>query len=102
MIALDLAPEVSGEGKMWRFIGINSPNRAEWPKTLLACMNYNMTTVGFYDAMSKDQIDYILKQTEMSTIFCTTNHASNVLMMKENGQATMIRNLVVIGHEQGA
>ena len=87
---------------MWRFIGINSPNRPEWPKTLLACMNYNMTTVGFYDAMSMAQIDYILNQTEMSTIFCTANHASKALEMKENGMATMIRNLVVIGVEQGA
>ena len=96
MIALNLAPEVSGEGKVWRFVGINSPNRPEWTKTLLACMNYNMTTVGFYDAMSMAQIDYILNQTEMSTIFVTGAHAAKVLEMKENGQATMIKNLVII------
>ena len=51
MVALGLAPEVEGEGKKWRFIGIWSQNRPEWAKTLIACMHYKMTTVGFYDAM---------------------------------------------------
>ena len=51
MMALKLAPELEGEDKKWRFVGIWSKNRSEWAKTLLACMHYSMTTVGFYDAM---------------------------------------------------
>ena len=72
ILSLNLAPEVDAENRKWRFIGIWSPNRAEWPKTMLACMNYKMTTVGFYDAMGLPQVDYIINQTEMSTIFCTS------------------------------
>ena len=63
MISLDLTPEVDGEGKKWRFVGMMSQNRAEWVKILLASMHYNTTTVGFYDAMSHDQVNYILNQT---------------------------------------
>ena len=50
-ISLNLAPEVEGEGKMWRFMGVWMQNKPEWTKTELACMHYKMTTVGFYDAM---------------------------------------------------
>ena len=75
MLRLDLAPEVEGEGRQWRFIGIWAQNRPEWAKTLLACMHFKATTVGFYDAMGAQQVDFILRQTELSTIFCTANYA---------------------------
>ena len=75
MMALKLAPEIEGEGRKWRFVGIWSQNRSEWAKTLLACMHYEMTTVGFYDAMGAAQVEFILNQTEMTTIFCTANYA---------------------------
>ena len=97
MVALNLAPEVEGEGKKWRFVGIWSKNRAEWAKTLLACMHYNMTTVGFYDAMGVSQVEYILNQTEMSTIFGTVDYAKKILEMQETGKASKIKNLIIIG-----
>jgi hypothetical protein len=33
MMELGLAPEVEGEGKTWRFMGIQSKNRKEWVLT---------------------------------------------------------------------
>ena len=60
-MAKQLVPEVEGEGRMWRFVGIWSQNRAEWTKTLIACMLFKMTTVGFYDAMGVEQVDFILR-----------------------------------------
>lgn len=30
LMALNLIPEVEGEGKKWRFLGIQSKNRKEW------------------------------------------------------------------------
>lgn len=85
---------------MWRFMGVWMQNRAEWTKTELACMHYKMTTVGFYDAMGVSQVDFILNQTEMSTIVGTLNYAKKVLDMKKNGQATHIKNLVLVGESQ--
>ena len=99
MMSLKLCPEVEGDGKMWRFVGIWSQNRPEWAKTLLACMHYNMTTVGFYDAMGASQVDYILNQTEMTTVFCTANYAKKIFEMQEQGMAHRIKNLVLIGVE---
>jgi long-subunit acyl-CoA synthetase (AMP-forming) len=37
---------------------------------MLAGMHYNMTNVGFYDAMNPSAVDFIIKQTELTTIFC--------------------------------
>ena len=52
MMQMGLCPDVDGEGKKWRFMGVWAKNRWEWTNTLLACMHYNVTTVGFYDAQS--------------------------------------------------
>jgi len=52
MMLKNLCPEIEGEGKMWRFIGVWAKNRWEWTNTLLAGMHYKITTVGFYDAQS--------------------------------------------------
>ena len=52
MMLKNLCPQIEGEGKLWRFIGIWAKNRWEWTNTLLACMHYKITTVGFYDAQS--------------------------------------------------
>jgi long-subunit acyl-CoA synthetase (AMP-forming) len=59
-MVLDLCPEVRAEDKDWRFVGIWAKNRWEWTTTLLAAMHYKITTVGFYDAMSNEQVDFIL------------------------------------------
>ena len=46
----DLCPDIDENGKTFRFCGIWAKNRWEWHTTLLACMHYKITTVGFYDA----------------------------------------------------
>jgi len=93
---LDLAPEIEGEGRQWRFIGIWAKNRQEWVTTLIGNMYYNVTTVGFFDAMSPTQVDFILNQTELSCIFVTADLLSKLLNLKKDGGATYIKNLVVI------
>ena len=54
LMILDLCPQIEGEDKIWRFLGIWSKNRYEWASALLAAMHYKITTVGFYDAMSAE------------------------------------------------
>ena len=96
MVKLDLSPEVEGEGKLWRFIGIWAKNRAEWTTTLLASMYYKITTVGFYDAMSTQQVEFILNQTEMTSVVCTADYADKILAMRKQGMAGFLRNLVIM------
>ena len=61
----NFCPEVADEfeGKHFSFCGIWSKNRQEWLTTLLGCMHYNYTVVGFYDAMGVKSVDFILNQT---------------------------------------
>ena len=40
LVTLNLCPEVEGEGKPWRFIGVWAKNRWEWTNTLLAGMHF--------------------------------------------------------------
>ena len=72
----NFCPEVEGEttGEKIRFCGIWAKNRYEWTETMLACMRYNIKIVGFFDAMGVDQMDFILNQTEMTTVVCAPEY----------------------------
>ena len=60
LMELDLCPQIEGEEKLWRFLGIWAKNCEEWTTSLLAAMHYKITTVGFFDAMSSEQVSFIL------------------------------------------
>ena len=68
---------------MFRFCGIWAKNRQEWMTTLYACMYYKMTVVGFYDAMGVVSLEYILNQTEMTTIVCSGEYIMKIVEMKK-------------------
>lgn len=91
---LDLAPEVEGEGRKWRFIGIWSRNRWEWLTTHFANMYFNHTTIGFFDSMGPETTDYILEQTLLTTICVEGPIAAKVLKMKEDGLCKHIKFVV--------
>lgn len=59
-------------------------------------MHYKVTTVGFYDMMGPEQVDYILNQTEMPTVVCSLDYAQKLIKMKRENMATMLRNLIVV------
>lgn len=52
---------------------------------LCAGMHYNITNVGFYDAMSVNAVDYIMNQTELTTIFCEGGLVKKIVGMKNKG-----------------
>ena len=74
-----------GEGKAQRFLGIWAKNCAEWLVTLLGCLKVRTSVVGFYDAMGSAAVDFIVKQTELETIFCTSDYLKKVVEMKKEG-----------------
>lgn len=80
---MNFCPEHEAEGRQWRFVGIWARNRQEWLTTLLAGMHFNITNVGFYDAMSINAVDFILKQTKIETIFCEAGLVKKVIDMKK-------------------
>ena len=94
MSKLNLVTETEGDGKKWRFVGIWSKNRYEWLATHIANMYYNQTTIGFFDSMGAQSVDYILKQTELSCIFSTPEYIAKIIQMKKDNLATTIKFLV--------
>jgi long-chain acyl-CoA synthetase len=94
MSKLNLVTETEGDGKKWRFVGLWSKNRYEWLATHIANMYYNQTTIGFFDSMGAQSVDYILKQTELSCIFSTPEYIAKIIQMKKENLATTIKFLV--------
>lgn len=82
---MNLCPELQGDNKTRRFVGIWSKNRAEWMITLLAAMRQNTTVIGFFDAMGPEAVDFIIKQTELETIFASGEYIKKVIEFKKNG-----------------
>ena len=91
MSRLNLVTETEGDGKKWRFVGLWSKNRYEWLATHIANMYYNQTTIGFFDSMGAQSVDYILKQTELSCIFSTPEYIAKIIQMKKDNLATTIK-----------
>lgn len=83
----NLCPKVESDNKVGRrFIGIWSKNRAEWMTTLLASMRVNTTVIGFFDAMGADAVDFIIKQTELESIFASGEYVKKIIEFKKGGQ----------------
>jgi len=80
---LGLAPEVEGDDKIWRFVGIWAKNRWEWLVTHIGQMYTNNTTIGFFDSMGLNTIDFILNQTELTTIFTSAELLPKILELKQ-------------------
>lgn len=77
-----------------RFMGIWSKNRAEWMTTLLACMRVDTTVVGFFDAMGAEAVDFIIKQTELETIFASGEYIKKIIEFKNEGYCKCIKNII--------
>jgi len=70
MVQLNLMPEVEGEGKLWKFMGIYSKNREEWAFTDLAALRQGGTVIAFYDTLGPSAVEFVIKQTSLTTIAC--------------------------------
>lgn len=69
-VHLNLMPEVEEEGQMWRFMGIYAKNREEWIFTDLAALRQSGTAIAFYDTLGPAAIEFVIKQTRLTTISC--------------------------------
>ena len=85
--ALDMMPDVEAEGRKWNFMGIYAKNRPEWVLTDLACSSLRATTIAFYDTLGPQAIEYVINQTELSTITCAGNCLSKIILLKSQGKA---------------
>ena len=59
-MALGLVPEIEGDGKKWKFLGIQSKNRKEWVLTHCADIHQNITTIALYDTLGPDATKFVI------------------------------------------
>ena len=79
---LELTPEVEGEGRNWRFLGIQAKNRREWGISYLGNIRNNGTAVALYDTLGIEASRYVINQTGLATIACQGDLVSKIIDMK--------------------
>lgn len=72
---LEMAP-VKQQYKSYeiKFVGIHSKNTLEWTLCDIANMIYGYTTMPLYDTLGDEAIDFMLEETELTTLFLTPEH----------------------------
>jgi len=62
-----------------RLIALYSKNREEWVLTEQACHMQNVIIVTLYDTYGPDTAQYILNQTEVTTVVCSESKTEDAL-----------------------
>lgn len=75
-------------------LGIYSKNREEWVDIDMANMKNSVVTVGFYDTLGPAAVEYILKQTQLTTIACSSDYLPAFIKLKQEGKAEQLANIV--------
>jgi long-chain acyl-CoA synthetase len=82
-----------------KFIGIQGKNSVEWILSDIANICYGVTTMPLYDTLGEEAIDFMLHQTELTTLFLTTDLISQHVKRIKNPNPqfkTYLQNLVVM------
>ncbi|ESN97284.1 hypothetical protein HELRODRAFT_114357 [Helobdella robusta] len=81
-------------------IGIYSHNCVEWNITSETCSMFSMALVPLYDTLGPEACQYIINQTEMTTVVCEgwlkANLILNGLKQAESRTATPLKRLIII------
>ena len=91
--ALNLTPEIEGEGTLWHFMGIYSKNREEWAVADLACARSDVTIIPFYDSLGPEALGLVINQTELTTM-CIDKHIFDTLVKLKSTICPSLRNLI--------
>lgn len=81
-MSLNLGTFLNSVLKENSFIGICSENRKEWLISDMACTFNRFTSIGLHSWPIQD-IEYIIKETEMSCIICSKQYLDKFIKMKE-------------------
>ena len=96
----NLCPEISvndetlgGETKM-KFMGIYSRNREEWLVGSFGCQMDSIAIVTLYDTLGINSIEYILNETELTTIIAETKTFEKIIDVKKNNKFGKVENII--------
>ena len=93
---LGLCPEIeTKENGKFRFLGIYSKNREEWVISDLACHLNSITVVTIYDSLGDHTIEFIIDETQMTTMALETKNLSKLITLKKNNKAGSLKNVIL-------
>ena len=95
-MVLGLVPEIVGESPddIYQMMGVYAKNCEEWATTALATMSISGTVIAFYDTLGSDVVEFILNQTELTTISCAREYVDSLIKLKAEGKANYLKNIV--------
>ena len=88
----NVCPEISidddilGKNKKMKFMGFYSRTREEWKIADFSCQMDSITIITIYDTLGMNSIEYILKQTELTTILSESINLEKLLKVKEENK----------------
>ena len=88
--ALNLMPEIQAEGSTWKFMGVYAKNRPEWVLTDLAAASIGGTVIAFYDTLGPQAVEFVINQTELTTITCAGGYLEKLILLKSQGKVKSI------------
>ena len=95
----NLCPEITvdvKENKKMRFVGFYCRTREEWMVGCLGCELDSIVLVTIYDTLGINSIEYIINQTELTTIFAESINLELILAMKEQNRLCNVKNIIYI------
>lgn len=75
-------------------MGIYAKNREEWALTTIANFKNSVTTVAFYDTLGPQAVEFVISQTELTSISCAGQYVNNLLKLKKEGKAKSVENII--------
>ena len=98
----NLCPEISvdddilGKNIKMKFMGFYCRSREEWHIASFGCQMDSITIVTIYDTLGLQSLEFLLKQTELTTIFAESRNLETILKLKEENKMVNVKNIIYI------
>ena len=83
-----------------RLLGFYAKNRLEWNLAEQGCYSRSIIPVPMYDTLGADSVEYVVEQTGLTAVACTTNLASTLLEVAS--RRSSLRTLLLMDGEAAA
>lgn len=100
ILSMKLAPTRS-EYKDYNLnmVAVYAKNIVEYVILDAACSLYGITTVPIYDTLGEEACEFMFKQTNLTTVFCTHNHYKGLEKSITSGNCGSLYNIVIMDEE---
>ena len=88
--------EILGKNIKMKFMGFYSRSREEWHISSFGCQMNSITIVTIYDTLGLNSLEFLLKQTELTTILSETTNLDTILEMKEQNKLVNVKNIIYL------